>query len=64
MEELIVYVINTNRLFMTGGESVGRSYTPQEFELEFNSGRINAATDIIRFIRRKSKKEKAHENKK
>jgi len=62
MEQVIVYVIKMDRLFMTGGESVGRTYSPQEFELEFNSGNINPATDVIRFINKdkvlKKRKEK------
>jgi hypothetical protein len=53
MEQFIVFVIDTKKIFMAGGENVGRTYSPQEFELEFNSGKINPATDTIRFIQKK-----------
>lgn len=57
-EAIIVYVVNTNRLFMAGGENVGKTYSLEEFEQEFNSERINPETDVIRFIKNKKRKKK------
>lgn len=51
-----VYVVNVNKMFMAGGENVGITYSPEEFQLEFNSGRIDPETNIIRFIKEPKKK--------
>jgi len=58
METIVVYVVNINKMFMAGGERVGRTYTLAEFELEFNSERINPETDVIRFVTNRNLKKK------
>jgi len=57
-EEISVYVVNVNKMFMLEEENVGRTFTLSEFELEFNSERINPEVDIIRFIYNKKSKKK------
>lgn len=53
---IVVYVVNINKMFMAGGENVGKTYSLKEFEMEFNAERISPETDVIRFISNKSKK--------
>jgi len=56
--DIVVYVVNINKMFMAGGEKIGRTYSLHEFEIEFNSERINPETDVIRFITNKNKNKK------